>query len=77
MTNFKPKRSIPQSGYKYHIVLSFNDAGQTFFVVKYYGKYKQWWHYEIWDEGTLSFNKAHGYRIVKHRTKKEGENEAR
>lgn len=36
-------------GYLYHVVLSFNDNGETFYVVKYYGKYRQWWHYDVWD----------------------------
>ena len=34
--------------YKYHVVLSFTDNAETYYVVKYFGKYKQWWHYEIW-----------------------------
>lgn len=44
---------LPQ-GYKfywcgtlYHIVLSFLDAGRLRYVVKHYGKRKQWWHYEV------------------------------
>lgn len=32
---------------KYHRVLTFEDNGGTFHVVKFFGKYKQWWHYEI------------------------------
>ena len=36
-------------GYLYHVVLSFQDSGNedTMYVVKYYGKHKQWWHYEV------------------------------
>lgn len=39
-------------GYKYHVVGIFtddhgNDDG-CLYVVKYYGKHKQWWHYEVW-----------------------------
>ena len=36
-------------GYLYHVVLSFQDSENedTMYVVKYYGKYKQWWHYEV------------------------------
>ena len=58
--------------YKYHLVLSFEDQGKTYYVVRYYGLHKQWWHYEIWDEWTMAFNKKSGYKIVKHRSKKEG-----
>ena len=68
---FKPKKSVKLGDYKYHIVLSFEDNGDTFFVVKYYGRYKQWWHYEVWDEWTMDYNKKRGYRIVKHRKKNE------
>lgn len=32
---------------KYHRVLTFEDNGKTYHVVKFYGKYKQWWHYEV------------------------------
>lgn len=44
---------IPQSWYemnnpyKYHIVLEFEDNGNKYIVFKYYGRYKQWWHYQI------------------------------
>jgi len=31
----------------YHVVMSFTDCGDLFYVVKYYGRYKQWWHYEV------------------------------
>lgn len=33
----------------YHIVLAFQDGEdeETMYVVKYYGKHKQWWHYEV------------------------------
>lgn len=51
------KQEIPivfPQGYKfhwcgilYHVVLSFLDAGHLHYVVKYYGKRKQWWHYEV------------------------------
>lgn len=66
-TTFKPNRSIRPGEYKYHLVLTFEDNGEIFYVVKYYGIHKQWWHYEIWDSWTMSFNKERGYRIVKHR----------
>lgn len=71
MTTFKPKRSIRSNEYKYHLVLSFEDKGDIFYVVRYYGIHKQWWHYEIWDSWTMAFNKEHGYKIVKHRNTKE------
>lgn len=33
----------------YHIVLAFQDGEdeETMYVVKYYGRYKKWWHYTI------------------------------
>lgn len=67
----KPQRVYRDYDYKYHIVLSFEDLGETYYVVRYYGKYKQWWHYEIWDSRTMAFKKEHGYKIVKHRNTKE------
>ena len=70
---FKPQRSIKQRDYKYHIVLSFEDNGETFYVVKYFGKHKQWWHYEIWDSWTMDFNKSKGWKIVRHRAKRRTE----
>lgn len=35
--------------YLYHVVLSFQDSEteDIMYVVKYYGKHKQWWHYEV------------------------------
>jgi len=35
------------NGYKYHLAGFFFDEGTDFYIVKYYGKYRQWWHYEI------------------------------
>lgn len=71
MNTFKPNRSIRPREYKYHLVLSFEDRGEIFYVVRYYGIHKQWWHYEVWDSRTMAFNKELGYKIVKHRSKKE------
>ena len=71
MNVFKPKRSIRQGEYKYHIVLSFEDKGNILYVVRYFGIHKRWWHYEIWDKETMAFNKERGYKIVKHRNNKE------
>ena len=72
MTTFpKPRRVYRDYDYKYHLVLSFEDQGETYYVVRYYGKHKQWWHYEIWDSRTMAFNKENGYKIVKHRNTKE------
>ena len=28
--------------------MTFEDCGEVFVVVKYYGKRKRWWHYEVW-----------------------------
>lgn len=71
MNTFKPNRSIRPREYKYHLVLSFEDKGDIFYVVRYYGIHKQWWHYEVWDSWTMAINKENGYKIVKHRNKKE------
>lgn len=37
------------SDYLYHVVLSFQDSDteDIMYIVKYYGKHKQWWHYEV------------------------------
>lgn len=55
---------------RYHLVLSFEDNGQQYYILKYYGRYKQWWHYEVvsdseyeWmlDRGT---NKKYGKKTM-------------
>lgn len=33
--------------YKYHVVTILDEEPETQVVIKYYGKRKQWWHYEI------------------------------
>ena len=59
--------------YKYHIVLSFDDNGDTYYVVKYYGIYKQWWHYEIWSSLEMRLKKERGFKIVEPKKKKEAD----
>lgn len=34
-------------GYLYHVVDKCDDNGTILIIVKYFGKYKKWWHYEI------------------------------
>jgi len=34
---------------KYHIVKIFEDDKNTIVVIKFFGIYKRWWHYETWD----------------------------
>jgi len=41
MNTFKPSRTTRNGEYKYHLVLSFEDKGEIFYVVRYYGKHKQ------------------------------------
>ena len=41
----------------YHIVLTFEDNGKKYYVVKFYGKYKQWWHYEVWSDLEMELTK--------------------
>lgn len=36
--------------YKYHIVGYIRDGEETVVVVKYFGKHRRWWHYEVWTE---------------------------
>ena len=38
-------------GRKYHVMFWFRDehTDNILYVMKYYGKHKQWWHYEVWD----------------------------
>jgi hypothetical protein len=33
--------------YKYHVINIFKDNDSNIIVFKYYGKHKQWWHYEV------------------------------
>lgn len=35
---------------KYHLVTQFEDEGKRYFVFKFFGRYHQYWHYEIWSE---------------------------
>ena len=39
---------------KYHVISKFEDIKGNnegfLYVVKFFGKYEQWWHYEIWSE---------------------------
>lgn len=41
-------------GYKYHVVAIVKDEhgnrDEVLYILKYYGKRKQWWHYEVWEE---------------------------
>ena len=34
-------------GYLYHVLCVCGDNDTTLIIVKYFGKYKKWWHYEI------------------------------
>lgn len=67
---FRPKKSIRPREIKYHVVISFRDNGETFFVVKYYNRYNGWWSYEVWDEFVMDFNTQSGYKIVKQKKEK-------
>ena len=42
-TKFRYKR------YLYHVVDKCDDNGTILIVAKYFGKYKQWWHYEVFE----------------------------
>ena len=57
----KFRYTYPQTDYLYHVLDIFDDDEVA---VKYYGRYKQWWHYEfqniyriwlVYKEGTLKF----------------------
>ncbi|MFA6875685.1 MAG: hypothetical protein WCQ87_03525 [Parabacteroides sp.] len=52
MAEITNKTKFHYQGYLYHVVLSFHDE-ETFFVVKWWGKHKQWWHYEVMSHETL------------------------
>lgn len=43
--------------YLYHVMLSFQDSEteDIMYVVKYYGKHKQWWHYEVISATMLNY----------------------
>lgn len=47
---FKKGDKFRCDGYLYHIVLPFEDNGEMLYVVKYYGKYRKWWHYDVFSE---------------------------
>ena len=51
-SNLNSMKTFRYNDRKYHLVLSFEDNGRMYYVVKYFGRYKQWWHYEVisWDE---------------------------
>ena len=42
-TKFRYKR------YPYHVVDKCEDNDTILIIVKYFGKYKKWWHYEIFE----------------------------
>jgi len=46
---------------KYHVVNIFEDNSEIIVVYKYYGKYKQWWHYSVEDMLTIEDQIKHGY----------------
>ena len=45
-----PGEAFYFDGYKYHIIGYIQDGNETLVVLKYYGKNKRWWHYEVWTE---------------------------
>ena len=49
------KKAFRYNDYLYHHVLTFEDNGNKMHVVKYYGKYKQWWHYEVISDEELEY----------------------
>jgi hypothetical protein len=58
---------------KCHIVNIFEDNEETMIVYKFYGKYKQWWHYEV--EHLWAYeNKITAGIIWKRRPKNENRN---
>ena len=52
---------------KYHYVTSFEDGGSTQHVVKFFGRYKQWWHYEVWSDDSLRYT----LELIRGKQKKE------
>lgn len=49
----KIPKTFHWSGYKYHYVTSIEDCGSTQHVLKWFGRYKQWWHYEVMSDNYL------------------------
>ena len=47
VANLKKGTKFRYQGYLYHVVDKCDDNGTILIIVKYFGKYKKWWHYEI------------------------------
>lgn len=45
---------------KYHVVNSFYDRGTLYYVARYYGKYKQWWFYEVFADWEIEAGISNG-----------------
>lgn len=61
----KYRISDPNDNYKYHVI--HNDEKEKIIIVKYFGKHKRWWHYEIWSYLHVNIFNKNGdcYRRVK------------
>ena len=40
---------------KYHVIARIKDRGEYVIVYKFYGIYKQWWHYKVEEEWKLNY----------------------
>lgn len=54
---------------KCHVIQIINENGYTMVVYKWFGKYKQWWHFKIeWYESVLRYQRKNPQRL-QNRTK--------
>jgi hypothetical protein len=58
----KFKLNYPNDKYLYHVIGIFDGWN---IAVKYFGKHKQWWHYEFMDLSYLYFADKSGHFVIK------------
>lgn len=47
--------------YKIHVIAMFESDGNRIIAIKWYGRHKQWWHYEIKEDYLLE-SEIEGYK---------------
>ena len=52
---FYLKKSVGKK-YKCHVIARTQDSDEVIITYKYYGRHKQYWHYEVEPEELLLFN---------------------
>lgn len=49
VATLKKETKFRYKDYLYHVVGKSEDNDTILIIVKYFGKYKKWWHYEIFE----------------------------